>query len=128
MNFIINNTKWLMLISGVLTATMFYGVFSPQFILESMFGAVFEGDLENIVIRSWSALIGLIGLMLVYGFFKEKYRAFTLFIAAFSKLVFIALVFMYGQAYLATVMSAIIMDSVVVLVSLSYFGALKYSK
>jgi len=128
MNFIINNTKWLMLISGVLTATMFYGVFSPQFILESMFGAVFEGDLENIVIRSWSALIGLIGLMLVYGFFKEKYRAFTLFIAAFSKLVFIALVFMYGQVYLATVMSAIIMDSVVVLVSLSYFVALKYSK
>jgi len=128
MNFIINNIKWLMLVSGILTATMFYGVFSPQFILESMFGAVFEGDLENIVIRSWSALIGLIGLMLVYGFFKEKYRAFILLIAASSKLIFIALVLLYGQAYLATALSAIIMDCAVVLVSLSYFGALKYSK
>jgi hypothetical protein len=59
-----------MLISGGLTFTMFYGLFAPQAALESMFGASFNGTLENIVIRSWSALVGLMGAILIYGFFS----------------------------------------------------------
>ena len=39
MNVVIGNFKWLMLVSGVLTASMFYGLFAPQAALESMFGA-----------------------------------------------------------------------------------------
>jgi len=30
MDFIARNFRWLMLLSGVLTATMFYGLFAPQ--------------------------------------------------------------------------------------------------
>jgi hypothetical protein len=56
MNFIIKNIKWVMLVSGVLTFIMFYGLFAPKAALELMFGASFNGSLENIVIRSWSAL------------------------------------------------------------------------
>jgi hypothetical protein len=42
MNFIIKNIKWVMMISGALTATMFYGVFAPQAAVESMFGVSFS--------------------------------------------------------------------------------------
>jgi hypothetical protein len=55
MNFIIKNFKWPMLVFGTLTFTMFYGLFAPQAALESMFGASFDGTLETIVVRSWSA-------------------------------------------------------------------------
>ena len=61
MDFIIKNIKWVMLVSGVLTFTMFYGLFAPQAALESMFGVSFGGTLETIVVRSWCALVGLMG-------------------------------------------------------------------
>jgi hypothetical protein len=72
MNFIIKNIKWIMLLSGVLTMTMFYGLFAPEAALESMFGISFSGTLENIVIRSWSALVGLIGIIMIYGFLAKR--------------------------------------------------------
>jgi hypothetical protein len=117
MTFIIKNIKWIMLLSGVLTMTMFYGLFAPEAALESMFGTSFNGTLENIVMRSWSALVGLIGGILIYGFFSQKNRVFSISIAAFSKLIFVTLVLLYGQEFLGTIAPAIAMDSVVIILS-----------
>jgi hypothetical protein len=123
MNFIIKNIKWMMLLSGVLTFTMFYGLFAPQAALESMFGASFSGALENIVIRSWSALVGLIGVILIYGFFSQKNRVLSISVAAFSKVVFVSLVLLYGQEFLGKAGPAIAMDCVVIILSGVYLFA-----
>jgi len=120
MNFIVTNAKWVMIVSGILTATMFYGLFAPQEALESMFGTSFDGTLESIVVRSWSALIGLIGIVLIYGFFNENVRRYSFAIAAFSKLVFVALVLVYGQQFLAKVLPAVTMDVIVIIVAVIY--------
>jgi hypothetical protein len=125
MNFIIKNVKWVMLVSGVLTFTMFYGLFAPQAALESMFGVSFSGTLENIVIRSWSALVGLIGVILIYGFFSQQSRVFSISVAAFSKVVFVSLVLIYGQEFLGKVASAIAMDCVVIVLSVVYLFAVR---
>jgi hypothetical protein len=125
MNFIIKNVKWVMLVSGVLTFTMFYGLFAPQAALESMFGVSFNGTLENIVIRSWSALVGLIGVILIYGFFSQKDRVFSISIAAFSKVVFVSLVLLYGQEFLGKAASAVAMDCVVIILSGVYLFAVR---
>ena len=97
MKFIVKNIKWVMLVSGVLTFTTFYGLFAPQAALELMFGASFDGTLETIVIRSWSALVGLMGMILIYGFFSEKNRVLSISVAGFSKVVFVSLVLFYGR-------------------------------
>jgi hypothetical protein len=55
---------------------MFYGLFAPTAVLESIFWASFNGTLENIIVRSWSGLVGLIGVILIYGFFSQKNRIF----------------------------------------------------
>lgn len=117
MNFIIKNIKWVMLVSGILTFTMFYGLFAPQAALESMFGTSFNGTLENIVIRSWSALVGLMGALLIYGFFSDRNRVFSLSVAALSKVIFVSLVLLYGQEFLTKVTAAIAMDCVVIILS-----------
>jgi len=117
-----------MLVSGVLTFTMFYGLFAPQAALESMFGVSFNGTLENIVIRSWSALVGLIGVILIYGFFSQKNRVFSLSVAAFSKVVFVSLVLLYGQGFLGKAGPAIAMDCVVILLSGIYLLALRMQR
>ncbi len=125
MNFIITNIKWVMLVSGLLTFTMFYGLFAPQAGLESIFGVSFSGTLENIVIRSWSALVGLIGAILIYGFFNQKYRVFSITIAAVSKLVFVSLVLTYGQEFLGKATPAIAMDCIVIILTATYLFAVR---
>jgi hypothetical protein len=128
MNVVIGNFKWLMLVSGVLTASMFYGLFAPQAALESMFGAAFSGQLESIVIRSWSALVGLMGVILIYGALNEQHRAFCAAIAATSKAIFVTLVLVYGQAFLGKAAAAIIMDCVVISATLIYLLALRVKR
>ncbi|MCS6125507.1 hypothetical protein [Shewanella baltica] len=128
MEFITRNFKWLMLVSGALTATMFYGLIAPQTALESMFGASFDGTLESIIVRSWSALVGLIGIVLIYGALVEKHRVFAAAIGALSKAIFVSLVIIYGQAYLAEAASAIIMDIVVVAFTITFFVAVRIQR
>jgi hypothetical protein len=128
MNFIIKYIKWVMLVSGVLTFTMFYGLFAPQAALESMFGASFNGTLENIVIRSWSALVGLIGAILIYGFFSESNRVFSISVATLSKVVFVSLVLLYGQEFLGKAAPAIAMDCVVIILSGVYLFAVRMQR
>ncbi|WP_339409612.1 hypothetical protein [Pseudomonas sp. EA_35y_Pfl2_R5] len=128
MNFVLGNFKWLMLVSGVLTASMFYGLFAPQAALESMFGASFTGQLESMVVRSWSALVGLMGVILIYGALNEKHRAFCAAIAASSKAIFVTLVLVYGQAFLSKAAAAIIMDILVISATLIFLLALRIKR
>ena len=128
MKFIIKNIKWVMLVSGALTFTMFYGLFAPQAALESMFGASFNGTLESIVVRSWSALVGLIGGMLIYGAFSEKNRVFAISIASISKVIFVSLVMLYGKEYLGKVAPAIAMDCVTVFLAVVFLVAVRMER
>ncbi len=115
------SVKWVMLVSGVLTATMFYGVIAPEAILASMFGRGFEGELELMVVRSWSALIGLVGVMLIIGFIYPTLRRYSLSVAAVSKLFFVSLSFLYAQPYWQALAPALVMDLVVVCLALAYW-------
>jgi hypothetical protein len=124
-NFIIKNIKWVMLVSGVLTLTMFYGLFAPEAALESMFGASFNGTLESIIVRSWCALVGLIGAILIYGALNDKYRVFSISVATVSKVIFVTLVMIYGQEFLGKVGPAIAIDCVIITLTALYLVALR---
>ena len=128
MNFIVKNIKWVMLVSGVFTFTMFYGLFAPQAGLELMFGASFTGTLETIVIRSWSALIGLIGAVLIFGAFSNKHRVFSIVVASLSKLIFVSLMLLYGQEFLGTAALAIGMDCVVIVLAAFFLAAVSMQR
>ena len=45
------------------------------------FGETIDGPLAKIVVRNWGALIGLVGLMLIYGAFSEANRRMALIVA-----------------------------------------------
>ena len=120
MGLIARHFRWLMLVSGVLTATMFYGLFAPQEALQSMFGASFDGQLQSLVIRSWSALVGLMGVLLIYGALSPKHRVLCAVIAALSKAVFVSLLIVHGQAYLAKAAAAVVLDVLVIVFTLLY--------
>ncbi|MDZ7918635.1 hypothetical protein [Rhodoferax sp.] len=111
---IANALKWIMLVSGLLTCTMFYAAIDPQGALRQTFGTTLEGPLANIVVRNWGVLITLVGVLLIYGAYRPASRPLVLVVAIVSKLAFVGLVLVYGQAYLGTAGLAVGFDLVVV--------------
>ncbi len=113
--------KWIMLLSGVLTCSMFLALFAPQTSLMSNFGTTMDGPVADIVVRNWGALIGLVGIMLIYGAFNNRVRRFVLVIAGISKLIFISLVLFQDESYLGLgAGTAVIADSIMVMLYIVY--------
>lgn len=121
MRFFVSNFKWVMLASGLLTCTMFQALIWPQASLQSNFGQTIENSLAEIIVRNWGALIGLIGIMLIYGAFAEPVRRFVLVIAGSSKVIFIFLVLTSNESYMEFgVGTAVIADSIMVALYIVY--------
>jgi len=121
MRFFLANFKWIMLICGLLTCTMFQGLISPQSSLKSNFGETIEVSAMEIIVRSWAALIGLMGIMLIYGAFVSTVRRYSLIIVGISKVTFILLVLSLGKQYLDFgAGTAVIIDSIMVVLFIIY--------
>ena len=128
MSVFVNGFRWVMVVSGVLTCTMFYAAFAPVASLQSNFGEVLDGPLAQILVRNWGVLIGLVGLMLIYGAFSVANRRLVLLVAMASKVAFIALVLTFGQQFLQfQVGTAVIVDSVMVVLFVFYLVAARRS-
>ena len=100
MQFVETQIKWIMLVAGVLTCTMFYAALAPQAALMSTFGEAIDGPLAGLVVRNWGVLITLMGAMLIYGAFTPAVRPLVLVVAGVSKLTFIILVLAQGGRFL----------------------------
>ncbi len=122
MRFYVSNFKWVMLLCGLVTCSMFLATISPQTSLKSNFGAEMEmRPHADIIVRNWGALIGLIGIMLIYGAFVAGVRRFVLVIAATSKIIFITLILSLGKQYLEFgAGTAVIADSIMVALFITY--------
>jgi hypothetical protein len=128
MNMLRRSIKWVMLIAGLLTCTMFYAVVAPEASLRSNFGQAIEGPVADIVVRNWGALIGLMGVLLVYGSLREQARSIALLVAGASKVIFITLVLSLGQPFLQfQVGVAVVVDTIMVLVFATYLIAERIS-
>jgi hypothetical protein len=101
MNWSIGNMRWIMILSGGLTATMIYAAIAPEEALQSTFGETLNGPLARIIVRNWGALITMIGGMLIYGAFRPTARPLVLSVAGLSKVTFITLVLSQGARYLS---------------------------
>ncbi len=115
MTWIVANIRWIMILSGVLTSTMFYAAIAPEAALQSTCGETLSGPLARIVVRNWGALIGLVGLMMIYGALNPAVRPLVLIVAGASKVIFVALVLSHGGRYLASQAGvAIAIDAVMI--------------
>ena len=113
--------KWIMLVSGALTFTMIYAAIAPQEFLQKNFGGTLEGPIAEIVVRNWGGLIALVGVMLIYGAFASPVRTLVLIIAGMSKALFIALLLIYGQAFLESPLGfAVVLDSAMIVLFALY--------
>ena len=121
MHLLLRSIKWIMLVAGLLTCTMFYALVAPEALVTSNFGQPIEGLVAKIIVMNWGALIGLMGVLLIYGAFREEARTVALLVAGTSKLVFIALVLSLGQPFLQfQVGVSVAVDTIMVVLFAAY--------
>lgn len=121
---IVHRMRWVMLVSGVLTATMVQAAITPDAALQSNFGETVSSPVAHLVVRNWGALIALVGGMLIYGAFNPLHRPLILVVAGASKVIFIALVLAEGTRYLSyNAGMAIVIDSLMVVLFAWYLIA-----
>ncbi|PCI80262.1 MAG: hypothetical protein COB20_03500 [SAR86 cluster bacterium] len=120
MTFITTQIKWIMLITGLVTCSMFQAFLFPENGLNMLFGASIDGPIADVVVRNWGALIGIVGMLLIFGAFKPHSRPLILILGAGTKIIFIGLILIYGSDYLETARGAIIFDSLAILLYLIY--------
>ena len=126
MNWIVANIRWILILCGVLTSTMLYAAIAPEAALQSTFGETLEDPLAHLVVRNWGVLIGLVGLMLIYGAFSPVSRPLILTVAGAGKAVFVALVLSQGQRYLSHQAGiAVVVDSLMIMLFVWYLVAVK---
>jgi hypothetical protein len=115
--------RWVMVISGLLTSTALYELFAPESALRAALGTTAISPMELITVRHWGALVGLFGLMLIYGAFAEAARRTVLVAASAGKAVFIVLALLQGWAVLPQTHAGIVIDSVTVLLFTAYLAS-----
>jgi hypothetical protein len=118
--------RWIMLVSGSLTLTMIYAAIAPRAAMLTTFGESLDGPLAEIVVRNWGVLIALVGAVLIYGAFNPPVRRLVLVVAGISKIVFIALVLLYGRRYLANAGVAITVDSIMIVLFTAYLAGTRH--
>ncbi|PWT82159.1 MAG: hypothetical protein C5B57_09145 [Blastocatellia bacterium] len=126
MGWIVANIRWIMIVSGTLTATMIYAAIAPDAALRSTFGETLDAPLAQLIVRNWGALIGLVGAMLIYGAFDPPGRPLILLVASCSKAVFIALVLSHGTRYLGNQAGmAVVIDLLMIVLFAWYLLAVR---
>ena len=108
-----------MLVTGVMTALVGLGLLAPAQVQQAMFGAPSDNPLALLLTRGWSGLAGLLGFLLITGERWPALRTVCLNVSGRSKAMFIAMVLIWGQAFVPELAGALFIDALVVLVAIA---------
>ena len=91
MAWVVDHIQAILVVCGLLTASMLQFTLMPGRAARSTFGETVEGALGDVVIRGWGLLIALTGGMLLWAAFHPETRTLAIGVALISK------VFYMGQ-------------------------------
>jgi hypothetical protein len=124
MDILVAEFKWVMLVGGVLTCSMWLAVFAPQRAIRLLVGEAPSGELPTMLARCFGVMVGLNGVMLIWGAFHPEVRPVVLTYAILGKAAFVALVAPNGR-WRGKAMVGLVVDSVLVVLFAAYLLAPK---
>jgi hypothetical protein len=90
---ITSNIEVILIVTGVLTATMLVQFVAPSWTLRHTFGEVPTGTVSIVLARHWGLLLFSAGMLLVYSAFHPMVRQPAVVAASIEKAGFVACVF-----------------------------------
>ena len=124
MNILIDNMQWVLLVCGLMTASLVQGIIAPKSIWRTWFGENEPNPTAVMLMRSWSTMVVISGVFLIYAAFHPAMRPPALLVAGVGKAMFVILIlsdakrFLKGQAVLA-----VVVDSLMVVIFAAYLLA-----
>ncbi len=124
MNILIDNMQWVLLVCGLMTASLVQGIIAPKSIWRTWFGENEPNPTAVMLMRSWSTMVVISGVFLIYAGFHPEMRPPALLVAGVGKAMFVILIlsdakrFLKGQAVLA-----VVVDSLMVVIFAAYLLA-----
>jgi hypothetical protein len=91
MNSVVENIQAILVVCGLLTASMLQFTLMPGRAARSVFGETVDGPMADVAVRGWGLLIALTGGMLLWAAFHPETRTLAIGVALISK------VFYMGQ-------------------------------
>ena len=121
---ITSNIEAILIVTGVLTATMLAQFVAPSWMVRHAFGEAPSGPVSMALARHWGLLLFCVGALLVYSAFHSPLREPAVVLALVEKAGFVACVFATSlrQRPMASIMAA--GDAVMVLVYVLYLVGL----
>ena len=121
---ITSNIEVILIVTGVLTATMIAQFVAPSWTMRHAFGEVPSGTVAIVLARHWGLLLFCVGMLLVYSAFHPTVRQPAVVVGSAEKAGFVACVFgtSLRQRPIAAIMAA--GDAVMVLVYVLYLVGL----
>lgn len=119
MNILVEQFKWVMLVGGLLTCSMWLAVFAPQTAIRLLVGEAPSGDLPTMLARCFGVMVGLNGVLLIWGAFHPEVRPVVLTYAALGKAAFVAMVAPNAR-WRGKAMVGLVVDSVLVVLFAAY--------
>jgi len=90
---ITSNIAVILIVTGILTATMLVQFVAPTWTLRHTFGEVPSGVVSRVLARHWGLLLFCVGILLVYSAFHPTVRQPAVVVASIEKVGFVACVF-----------------------------------
>ena len=128
MAILIDNMQWVLLVCGLMTASLVQGIVAPKSIWRTWFGESDPSPPAIMLMRSWSTMVVISGVFLIYAGFHPEMRPPALLVAGVGKAMFVILIlsdakrFLKGQAVLA-----VVVDSLMVVIFAAYLLAIQQS-
>ncbi|WP_426029030.1 DUF4345 family protein [Brevundimonas sp. TWP2-3-4b2] len=85
MNIVVENIQAILVVCGLLTASMLQFTLMPRRAARSVFGETVDGPMADVAVRGWGLLIALTGFMLLWAAFHPETRTLAIGVALISK-------------------------------------------
>jgi len=117
-----SHIEGILVITGVLTASMLAQFVAPSWVVPHTFGELPSDPLSKMFARHWGLLLFCIGALLIYAAFHPSVRAPAMVVASIEKVGFVACVFgtSVRERRMASIMAA--GDAVMVIMFVLYLA------
>ena len=100
MTWVVENIQAILVVCGLVTATMLQFTLMPRRAARSFFGETVDGPMAEVAVRGWGLLIALTGGMMLWAAFHPETRTLAISVTLISKVFYMGQLMTKGGRFL----------------------------
>lgn len=100
MTWVVENIQAILVVCGLVTASMLQFTLMPSRAARSFFGETVDGPMADVAVRGWGLLIALTGGMMLWAAFHPETRTLAIGVALISKVFYMGQLINKGGRFL----------------------------